>query len=210
MINNSYDEIKDLLKKSKLIFEQREPEFMDNEPEFDQGDSEVIQSDSDFGRLNIGKSIQNKIYNSVENQDDDDNSDDIVNGQEKDPDDKYQKYRISGGILVLHGKNKMDLDITTDDKTTFQQTMDEFVAEVSDLVDFDELHVYKNNVQWGGNLIDDDLKFIYTVGENGGVYISADIVKVDEDFLDIINSLENFYQKFKSKWARVLSLRKKT
>jgi hypothetical protein len=209
MINNSYDEIKDLLKKSKLIFEQREPEFMDNEPEFDQGDSEVIQSDSDFGRLNIGKSIQNKIYNSVENQDDD-NSDDIVNGQEKDPDDKYQKYRISGGILVLHGKNKMDLDITTDDKTTFQQTMDEFVAEVSDLVDFDELHVYKNNVQWGGNLIDDDLKFIYTVGENGGVYISADIVKVDEDFLDIINSLENFYQKFKSKWARVLSLRKKT
>jgi hypothetical protein len=209
MINNSYDEIKDLLKKSKLIFEQREPEFMDNEPEFNQGGSEVTQSDSDFGRLNIGKSIQNKIYNSIENQDDD-NTDGIANDQKEDPDDKYQKYRISGGILVLHGKNKMDLDITTDDKTTFQQTMDEFVSEVSDLVDFDELHVYKNNVQWGGNLIDDDLKFIYTVGENGGVYISADIVKVDEDFLGIISSLENFYQKFKSKWARVLSLRKKT
>jgi hypothetical protein len=182
---------------------------MDNDSEFNQGESEVTQIDSDFGRLNIGKSIQNKIYNSIENQDDD-NTNDVGDKPENDPDDKYQKYRISGGILVLHGKSKMDLDITTDDKTTFQQTMDEFVSEVSDLVDFDELHVYKNNVQWGGNLIDDDLKFIYTVGENGGVYISADIVKVDEDFLGIISSLENFYQKFKSKWARVLSLRKKT
>jgi len=204
MINDSYDEIKDLIKKSKFIFEQKESMFMDNNPEINQDNQEFSQNDSDFGRLNIGKSIQNKIYNSIENQDD------IDDNKENDSDDKYQKYRISGGILVLHGKDKMDLDVTTDDKTTFQQTMDEFVAEVSDLVDFDELHVYKNNVQWGGNLIDDDIKFIYTVGENGGVYISADIVKVDEDFLNILNSLENFYQKFKSKWARVLSLRKKT
>jgi hypothetical protein len=200
MINNSYDEIKDLLKKSKLIFEQMDPEAGQNGPE-------EFESNPDFGRLNIGKSIQNKIYNSIEDQEDEPNTYD--ENAEKNPDDKYQKYRISGGILVLHGKNKTDLDITTDDKTTFQQTMDEFIAEVSDLVDFDELHVYKNNVQWGGNLIDDDLKFIYTVGENGGVYISADIVKVDEDFLAIINSLEGFYEKFKSKWARVLSLRKK-
>jgi hypothetical protein len=200
MINNSYDEIKDLLKKSKLIFEQMDPEARQNGPE-------EFESNPDFGRLNIGKSIQNKIYNSIEDQENEPNTYD--ENAEKNPDDKYQKYRISGGILVLHGKNKTDLDITTDDKTTFQQTMDEFIAEVSDLVDFDELHVYKNNVQWGGNLIDDDLKFIYTVGENGGVYISADIVKVDEDFLAIINSLEGFYEKFKSKWARVLSLRKK-
>jgi hypothetical protein len=188
MKNNSYDEMKDLLKKSKLIFEQSEP---------------------DFSRLDIGKSIQNKIYNSVEGQDDEYSGNDEYSPKE-DAEDKQQKYRISGGILVLHGKNKMDLDITSDDKTTFQQTMDEFISEVSDLVDFDELHVYKNSVQWGGNLIDDDFKFIYTIGENGGVYISADIVKVDEDFLNILNSLESFYQKFKSKWARVLSLRKKT
>lgn len=188
MRNNSYDEMKDLIKKSKLIFEQ---------------------NDIEYSRLDIGNSIQNKIYNSIDSQENEIDSNNL-NGVEKDADDKKQKYRISGGILVLHGKDKMDLDITTDDKTTFQQTMDEFITEVSDLVDFDELHVYKNSVQWGGNLIDDDLKFIYTIGENGGVYISADIVKVDEDFLRILNSLENFYQKFKSKWARVLSLRKKT
>jgi hypothetical protein len=101
-------------------------------------------------------------------------------------------------------------NITTDDKSSFQETMDEFVEEVSDLVDFDELHLYKNSVEWGGKLIDDNITFLYTIGENGGVYISADIVKIDEDFLSIITKLEQYYQKFKSKWSKMLAIRKKT
>jgi hypothetical protein len=125
--------------------------------------------------------------------------------------DRQQKYKISGGIFVLHGDSKAEVDnITTDDKSSFQETMDEFVEEVSDLVDFDELHLYKNSVEWGGKLIDDNITFLYTIGENGGVYISADIVKIDEDFLSIITKLEQYYQKFKSKWSKMLAIRKKT
>jgi hypothetical protein len=121
-----------------------------------------------------------------------------------------QKYKISGGIFVIHGDTRADVDnITTDDKTSFQETMDEFVQEVSDLVDFDELHLYKNSVEWGGKLIDDNITYIYTIGENGGVYISADIVKIDDDFLSIITKLEQYYQKFKSKWSKMLAIRKK-
>ena len=33
---------------------------------------------------------------------------------------------------------------------------------------------------------------------------------VDEDFLEMINKLQQFYQKFKSKWGKVLASRKKT
>jgi hypothetical protein len=36
------------------------------------------------------------------------------------------------------------------------------------------------------------------------------MVKVDESFLDGINKLQTFYEKFKSKWAKVLASRKKT
>jgi hypothetical protein len=36
------------------------------------------------------------------------------------------------------------------------------------------------------------------------------MLKVDEDFLDLISKLQKFYQKFKSKWGTVLSNRKKT
>ena len=124
--------------------------------------------------------------------------------------DKTQKYRISGGMLALHGKNRSDLDITTDEKVAFQETMDEFVDEVSDLADFNTLNVYENNVDWSGTIIDQDIEFTFTIGENSGIYINGEMIKVDADFLEMINKLQQFYQKFKSKWGKVLASRKKT
>jgi hypothetical protein len=88
--------------------------------------------------------------------------------------------------------------------------MDEFVSEVSDLVNFGQLNVYQSNVDWSGKIVDFDLNFYFTIGESNGIYISGDMVKVDENFLDGINKLQTFYEKFKSKWAKVLASRKKT
>jgi hypothetical protein len=126
------------------------------------------------------------------------------------PKDKTQKYRISGGIMALHGKDRSELDITTDEKVAFQETMDEFVEEVSDLVDFNTLNVYKNSVEWSGKLIDEDLDFIFTIGEESGIYINGEMIKVDDEFMSMINKLQQYYQKFKSKWGKVLASRKKT
>jgi hypothetical protein len=36
------------------------------------------------------------------------------------------------------------------------------------------------------------------------------MTKVDDEFLTTINKLQQFYQKFKSKWGKVLASRKKT
>jgi hypothetical protein len=161
---------------------------------------------------NVAASIEQRIGQDQEYEtdvSDREDGDDIEDG-ERTPNDKTQKYRISGGILALHGKNKDELDITTDEKIAFQESMDEFVNEVSDLVDFDTLNVYPNNVDWSGKIIDQDIDFTFTIGEDSGIYINGDMVKVDEDFLTMINKLQQFYQKFKSKWGKVLASRKKT
>jgi hypothetical protein len=121
-----------------------------------------------------------------------------------------QGYRISGGLMVIHGEDRKDVELTTDDKKAFQETMDEFVAEVSDLVNFKQLNVYKNNIDWSGKIVDFDVDFYFTIGESNGLYISGDMVKVDENFLNAINKLQTYYEKFKSKWARILASRKKT
>jgi hypothetical protein len=112
--------------------------------------------------------------------------------------------------MALHGKDRSELDITTDEKVAFQETMDEFVEEVSDLVDFNTLNVYKNSVEWSGKLIDEDLDFIFTIGEESGIYINGEMIKVDDEFMSMINKLQQYYQKFKSKWGKVLASRKKT
>jgi len=180
--NERYDEIKYLLKKSRVLLEQET-------------------------QVNVAKDLESRIK---QDNDYDTAETEIEKGEEPVQNDKVQKYRISGGILALHGKTRGDLDITTDEKIAFQETMDEFVNEVSDLVDFNVLNVYPNNVEWSGKVIDEDLEFIFTIGEDSGIYINGQMVKVDQEFLTMINKLQQFYQKFKSKWGKVLASRKKT
>jgi hypothetical protein len=88
--------------------------------------------------------------------------------------------------------------------------MDEFVTEVSDMADFNKLNVYSNNVDWSGKLIEYDIDFFFSIGEENGVYINGEMLKTDNEFLNLLNKLKNYYEKFKSKWAKILSSRKKT
>jgi hypothetical protein len=88
--------------------------------------------------------------------------------------------------------------------------MDEFVTEVSDMVDFNKMNVYPKNVEWSGKIIDFDVEFFFTIGEENGVYLNADLIKTDDEFLVFVDKLKTYYDKFKSKWAKVLASRKKT
>lgn len=126
------------------------------------------------------------------------------------PNDVSQGYRISGGILMIHGDDRKDVELTTDDKIAFQETMDEFVNEVSDMANFGQLNLYKNNADWSGVIVDFDAEFYFTIGESNGLYISGEMIKVDQNYLDMINKLQVFYEKFKSKWAKIMAGRKKT
>ncbi len=179
--DEKYDQIKSLLNKSRILKEQ-----------------------VSIKRDNIAKSIEDKIKSDTDIE----KADDSENVESKD--DMVQKYRISGGIIALHGKDKSDVEITSEEKLSFQETMDEFVEDVSDLVDFNELNVYTNNVEWSGKIIDEDIDFILTIGEDSGIYVNGTAIKVDQEFLTMINKLQQFYEKFKSKWSKVLAVRKKT
>ena len=173
---NEYDELKTLLKRTRMLTEQA-------------------------GVNNMAKSIENNIES-------DESSDEIDNDEVKK--DKSKTYRISGGLLTLHGKDKSDLELTTDEKTSYQETMDEFVTDVSDLSDFGVLNVYTNEVQWSGKVIDFDLEFFFSIGENNGVYVNGDMIKLDDKLTELVTKLTTFYEKFKTKWAKVISVRRKS
>jgi hypothetical protein len=123
---------------------------------------------------------------------------------------KKRAYRVSGGIIVIHGKDKQDSQLTTEDKKAFQETMDEFVAEVSELVDFNKLNLYENNVEWSGKITELDVEFFYSIGENNGIYVNGTMTKIDDEYLGFLVNLRKYYEKFKSKWSKVIAVRKKT
>jgi hypothetical protein len=195
-MSNSHDEIKRLVEASRKMLSNSTINEDINRIRQKHGiiNEQVGLSDNDvISKLNVAKDVEDKIEDDTNNQED-----------------KSQGYRVVGGIIVLHGKDNNDLDLTTDEKIAFQETMNEFVEQVSDLVDFNKLNVYPNNVEWSGRIIDFDLDFFFTIGEENGVYINGEMLKTDDEFLEMINKLKVFYEKFKSKWAKVLASRKQT
>lgn len=202
-MNNSYDEIKKLLKSSRqMIGTDRDlTQIKENlihknilvEQPMDGPGNQGDTNNMGQPRPNVAADIEQEIQMDT-----------------KPKEDKQQAYRISGGVLVMHGKNKRDLEITTDEKRSFQETMDEFVDEVSEMVDFYPINIYPTSVEWSGKVIDQDLEFFFSIGENNGVYINGNMIKVDDDFMDFVTKLKGYYMKFKTKWAKVLATRKKT
>lgn len=162
-----------------------------------------MEDDSVTTKINPMKDIEQNIeYETAKDNDDED-------GKESTPE-KKRAYRISGGILVLHGNDKTDTQLTTDDKIAFQESMDEFISEVAEIVDFNKLNVYPNNVEWSGKIAEMDLEFFFSIGESKGVYINGTMIKLDDDFMEFITKLQSYYEKFKSKWSKVIATRKKT
>jgi len=123
---------------------------------------------------------------------------------------KTEEYEVSSGLIVVHGYTTNDITLTDEEKNAYQETMDDFVDQVSDLVDYGALNLYPNNVEWSGKLVKFDTEFFYTVGERNGVYINGNMVKVDTDSLEMLGSLKNYYQTFSTKWAKILADRKST
>ena len=205
-MSNSHDEIKKLLDASrKLLNNDNINEDIRRQYGLLTEQGVDLTGDNVTKKINVAKSVEDTIdYETA------DTDGDGLDDEEESGDDKTQGYRISGGILVLHGKEQTDLELTTDEKIAFQETMDEFISEVSDMVDFNKLNVYSNNVEWSGKLIEYDIEFFFSIGEENGVYINGEMLKTDEKFLELLNKLKTYYEKFKVKWAKILSSRKKT
>lgn len=187
-MSNQYDEIKRLLKSSRNML---------NSEQVNESRKTLIEKglikEMDIKPDNLAADTEEEIEMETEPQED-----------------KSKSYRVSGGVITLHGKDKTDLELSTDEKMSFQETMDDFVEEVSDLSDFGILNLYPENVDWSGRIIDEDIEFYFSIGEKNGVYINGDMIQLDEELVELINKLTSFYDKFKSKWAKVLAQRKKT
>ena len=191
-----YDEIKTLLEATRKALKTQ----------ISEGEVKQIKNSysliTEQEELEKEMEVANKEY---ETADTDSETDEKSNKTEK-----KKAYRISGGIMVIHSKDSKDLQLTTEDKKAFQETMDEFVVEVSELVDFNKLNLYENNVEWSGKITELDVEFFYTIGEKNGVYINGTMTKIDEEYLGFLVDLKKYYEKFKTKWSKIIASRKKT
>lgn len=164
--------------------------------------------------IEIKKTYGLIVEQPTENEEKDLTNDDLEKprmfGQEESKDEEKRTFKIKGGLMAIHGKTKTDLQLTLDEKVSFQESMDEFRTEVAELVDFNTLNVFQKNVEWSGLINDRDLEFFFSVAETDGVYIKGNMLKVDDDLMELIEKIKKYYDKFRAKWSKIIASRKET
>ena len=194
---NRQDEIRDLLKASRKLLSNQSI------------NEELTRIKSTYGMITEDLDDMDRVSTDYETAEVSDEEMDNRDEENKTKSDKTRGYKISGGVMMIHSKDKSQLQLTSDDKKAFQDSMNEFRTDVSELVEFNKLNVYNNNVEWSGKINEMDLDFFFSIGESTGVYINSEMSKVDEDFIETLKKIQSFYEKFKSKWSKLLADRKK-
>ena len=187
---NNYDEIKSLLNASRKIIGGRLHESQNNE---------ILKKHNLITEQEVEVESNQSMFDGKKD------SEEIGK-----PKDKQRGYKIQGNVLILHGKEESDLELTTDEKNAFVESVDEFREEVAELVEFGNMNIYDENVEWSGKIVELNLEFFYTVNEPHGIYVKGEMVKLDQEYIDMVGKLQSNYEKFKSKWTKIVASRQKT
>jgi len=157
--------------------------------------------------LNIVRSLNEQVENEIEVEDDETDEFKRKTVEEE----LTKEYSVSGGKIIVHGATEKDLVLTEEEKSAFQETMEQFNDEVSDMAQYHPLNIYKENVEWSGDLLQFDVRFYYSIAEVEGTYIgNANMIKVNDKFMEVLKDVKDYYATFQSKWAKILSDRRTT
>lgn len=85
------------------------------------------------------------------------------------------------------------VEMKDEEQNAISQLVDNFRAQVSQIVDFDPgMTLDKQQVRMDGILTDEDMKFTIIAGKDEGVYINADMLKMEQQTLEILTKLFKF------------------
>jgi hypothetical protein len=71
------------------------------------------------------------------------------------------------------------------------------------------MNVFKENVEWSGKVLEVNLEFFYTINEPHGIYVNGEMVKLDQEYVEMVGKLQSNYEKFKNKWSKIVASRQK-
>ena len=82
-----------------------------------------------------------------------------------------------------------------------------FRDTVSPRVEFKKFFIYPkaSNVEWAGKFTGSELEWVYSLDSANGVYISGDLVRLDDTTMDILKKLVGYYATWSNEWANKLA-----
>lgn len=112
--------------------------------------------------------------------------------------------------IVIHSEDPEDLELNDEEKGNISQLIDDFRTEVIETVELDKLHIYETSAKLDGKIGEVGLAFTLSTGDDTGLYINGQMLKIDENSLNIIEKLGQYQLKFSSTINDLLVRRKTT
>jgi hypothetical protein len=127
----------------------------------------------------------------------------------KEEEEKVNNLVLSNNVEIkLHSSNQEDLEITDEEKNALNQLIENFKTQVSELASFEEgFNVYANSVRLDGS-IGEDLGFVFIAGEDRGLYINTEMLKMDNEMSSVFDKLNKFQHTFEDVVNEMINNRK--
>lgn len=99
--------------------------------------------------------------------------------------------------VKLVSTDKEDIQLKDTEKTGISQLVDSFRQEVSQLANLEPGFVItETQIRLDGSIDDLEVNFVYIVGEDSGLYINSDMLKIELETIEMLNKLLKFEQTF--------------
>ncbi len=110
--------------------------------------------------------------------------------------------------VKLMSGDDMDLKLMDDQKSAISGIIDNFRQQVSQIVDFEPgFTLTPTQIRLDGVLTDQEIKFVLIAGEESGVYINADMLKLENEVGMMLEKLAKFDDTFKSAMEPLITQR---
>ena len=98
---------------------------------------------------------------------------------------------------------KDDIDLGEEDSAALQEEEKKFRDTVTPRVEFNRFKLYPKaqNVEFSGRFTANNLEWFYSLDDTDGVYITGDLLQLNQSTLEQIQKLVAYYDTWSTEWA---------
>jgi hypothetical protein len=101
--------------------------------------------------------------------------------------------------VKLLSTDQNDMKLTDQQKTAISELIDGFKQQVSQIVEFEPgMTLTQDQIRLDGYLPDEDIHFVFISGKESGVYINADMLKLEQEVATSLEKLAKFEITYKT------------
>ena len=110
--------------------------------------------------------------------------------------------------VKMNSTDDADMKLMDEQKNEISGLIDNFRQQVSQIVDFEPgFSIFPDQIRLDGTLTDEGIKFVFIAGKESGVYVMADMLKLEQNVANILEKLAKFNEVFKSSIEPIISQR---